>query len=139
MISMKVIYLSGAQGAVAKFAIKCRLMLTQRNKCYNITVVRKFLLSEELNGLDWSSYCNLGNVCSVCAGDTGRGYILTSIAHMKVLKALGYDNAWMAWIPFAQQVLGYLSGCVAIIAIVKFLASNYSTKQMFWVKCGGMV
>lgn len=78
-------------------------MLTQRKKCYNITIVRKFLLREELNGLVWSSYCDLGDVCAGCAGDTGRGYVLTSIAHMKALKALGYDNAWMAWIPFAQQ------------------------------------
>lgn len=30
-------------------------------------------------------------------------YVLTSLAHMKALKALGYDKAWMAWIPFAQQ------------------------------------
>ena len=30
-------------------------------------------------------------------------YVLSSLAHMKALKALGYDKAWMAWIPFAQQ------------------------------------
>ena len=30
-------------------------------------------------------------------------YVLTSLAHMKALKALGYDKAWMAWIPLAQQ------------------------------------
>ena len=29
-------------------------------------------------------------------------YVLTSVAHMKALKAMGYDRAWMAWIPFAQ-------------------------------------
>ncbi len=149
----------------------------------------------------------LGTYVLVALAILVGGYILTSIAHMKALKALGYDNAWMAWIPFAQQyaladvaagnqetvmlfgslsvpamlykfwwvlwivlmfipivgrlaswavlvvfrgncyvkiyarldgtseqeqqVLGYLSGCFAIIAIVKFLASNYSTKQRF--------
>lgn len=28
-------------------------------------------------------------------------YVLFSLAHMKALKALGYDKAWLAWIPFA--------------------------------------
>lgn len=131
-------------------------------------------------------------------------YVLTSLAHMKALKALGYDKAWMAWIPLAQQyaladaaagnqqnvtlfgsfsvpavlykfwwvlwiilpvvpvvgslastvvmvlflgncyvkiyakldgtteqeqqVIGYLSGLLAIIAVVKFLAGKYSAK-----------
>lgn len=131
-------------------------------------------------------------------------YVLSSLAHMKALKALGYDKAWMAWIPFAQQyaladvaaanqasvtlfgslsvpavlykfwwvvwiilpfipivgsfvstvwlivflgncyvkiyarlegtseqeqqVIGYLSGFLSIIAVVKFLAGKYNTK-----------
>ena len=131
-------------------------------------------------------------------------YVLSSLAHMKALKALGYDKAWMAWIPLAQyyaladvaagnqesvtlfgsvsvpailykfwwivwivvsfvpvigsiaafavivvflgnsyvkiyarldgtseqeqQVIGYLSGFLQIIAIVKFLAGKYNTK-----------
>lgn len=131
-------------------------------------------------------------------------YVLSSLAHMKALKALGYDKAWMAWIPFAQfyaladaaadnqqsvhlfgsvsvpaalykfwwalwivvsfipvigsiaafaiiviflgncyvkiyarldgtseqeqQVIGYLSGFLSIIAIVKFLAGKYNKK-----------
>lgn len=29
-------------------------------------------------------------------------YVLSSLAHMKALNAMGYDKAWMAWIPFAQ-------------------------------------
>ena len=28
-------------------------------------------------------------------------YVIFSYAHMKALKALGYDKAWLAWIPFA--------------------------------------
>lgn len=28
-------------------------------------------------------------------------YVLYGISHMKALKALGYDKAWMAWIPYA--------------------------------------
>lgn len=28
-------------------------------------------------------------------------YVLYAMAHMKALKALGYDKAWMAWIPYA--------------------------------------
>ena len=131
-------------------------------------------------------------------------YVLSSLAHMKALKALGYSKAWMAWIPFVrlyafadvaadnqesvhmfgsvsvpavlykfwwvvwivlpfvpiigslastvvlvvflgncyvkmyarlegtteqdQQVIGYLSGLLPIIAIVKFLAGKYITK-----------
>lgn len=131
-------------------------------------------------------------------------YVLSSLAHMKALKALGYSKAWMAWIPFVrlyafadvaadnqesvymfgsisvpavlykfwwvvwivlpfvpfigslastvvlvvflgncyvkmyarlegtteqeQQVIGYLSGFLPIIAIVKFLAGKYNTK-----------
>lgn len=27
-------------------------------------------------------------------------YVLFSISHMKALKALGYKNAWLAWIPY---------------------------------------
>ena len=27
-------------------------------------------------------------------------YVLCSYAHMKALKALGYDKAWLAWIPY---------------------------------------
>ena len=30
-------------------------------------------------------------------------YVLSSVAHMKALKALGYANAWLAWIPVAWQ------------------------------------
>lgn len=30
-------------------------------------------------------------------------YVVSSLAHMKALKAMGYSRAWMAWIPFAQQ------------------------------------
>lgn len=131
-------------------------------------------------------------------------YVVFSLAHMKALKALGYDKPWMAWIPFAnyyayadsvtqgqesvtlfgnvtipvmvyklwwiasfvapfipvigtllstvitviflgncyvkmyarlentpeqdQQVIGYLSGFLAIIAVVKFLVGKYDTK-----------
>ncbi|MFG6345816.1 MAG: hypothetical protein K1W35_19485 [Lachnospiraceae bacterium] len=29
-------------------------------------------------------------------------YVLAFLSHMKALKAMGYDKAWMAWIPFAQ-------------------------------------
>lgn len=133
-------------------------------------------------------------------------YVVSSLAHMKALKAVGYDKAWMAWIPFAnyyaladaaadkqdsvnlfgtlsvpamlykfwwaimivlyfvpvigslasvvvkvvflgncyvkmyarldrtseqeQQVIGYLSGFLTIIAVVKFLAGKYNTKTM---------
>ncbi|MBO5033060.1 MAG: hypothetical protein J6C19_12920 [Lachnospiraceae bacterium] len=133
-------------------------------------------------------------------------YVVSSLAHMKALKAAGYDKAWMAWIPFAnyyaladaaadhqdkvnlfgtlsvpaalykfwwavsivlsfipvigslasavikiiflgncyvklfarldrtseqeQQVIGYLSGFLGIIAVVKFLAGKYNTKTM---------
>lgn len=28
-------------------------------------------------------------------------YVFFSLAHMKALKALGYDKAWLAWIPYA--------------------------------------
>lgn len=28
-------------------------------------------------------------------------YVLYGISHMKALKALGYDKAWLAWIPYA--------------------------------------
>lgn len=28
-------------------------------------------------------------------------YVLYGLSHMKALKALGYDKAWMAWIPYA--------------------------------------
>ena len=131
-------------------------------------------------------------------------YVVASLAHMKALKALGYDKAWLAWIPFAnfyayadsvtkgqdsvtlfgnlsvpvmvyklwwiasfvapfipvigtllstvitviflgncyvkmyarlentpeqdQQVIGYLSGFIGIIAVVKFLIGKYNTK-----------
>lgn len=27
-------------------------------------------------------------------------YVVNAIAHMKALKALGYDKAWLAWIPY---------------------------------------
>ena len=27
-------------------------------------------------------------------------YVIFSYAHMKALKALGYDKAWLAWIPY---------------------------------------
>lgn len=27
-------------------------------------------------------------------------YVLSSIAHLRALKALGYDKAWLAWIPY---------------------------------------
>ena len=27
-------------------------------------------------------------------------YVLSSLAHMKALKSLGYDKAWLAWIPY---------------------------------------
>lgn len=33
-------------------------------------------------------------------------YVLTSLGHMKALQALGYDKAWLAWIPF-----GVYFGC----------------------------
>lgn len=128
-------------------------------------------------------------------------YVVSSLAHMKALKAMGYSNAWLAWIPLgqwyaladaaadgqekvtlfgnlsvpamlyklwwivwivisfvpvigslaamvvfivflgnsyvkiyarldgtdesAQQVIGYLSGFLTIIAVVKFLAGKY--------------
>lgn len=29
-------------------------------------------------------------------------YVFQSYAHMKALKALGYDKAWLAWIPYAN-------------------------------------
>ena len=134
-------------------------------------------------------------------------YVVASLAHMKALKALGYDKPWMAWIPFAnyyayaevaaggqenvnlfsnlsvpamvyklwwiamivasfipvigniltivlrvlflgnsyvkmyarlentpeqdQQVIGYLSGFITLIAIVKFLAGKYDNKTVY--------
>lgn len=30
-------------------------------------------------------------------------YVLHAVAHMKALKALGYPNPWMAWIPYASN------------------------------------
>lgn len=27
-------------------------------------------------------------------------YVLNAVSHMKALKALGYDKAWLAWIPY---------------------------------------
>lgn len=133
-------------------------------------------------------------------------YVVASLAHMKALKALGYDKPWMAWIPFAnfyayadavsggqdnvnlfgnlsvpamvyklwwigylvasfipaigsilalvimvvflgncyvkmyarldntaeqdQQVIGYLSGFIGLIAVVKFLIGKYDTKTI---------
>ena len=27
-------------------------------------------------------------------------YVLYAVSHMKALKALGYKNAWLAWIPY---------------------------------------
>ncbi len=30
-------------------------------------------------------------------------WVLYGISHMKALKAVGYDKAWMAWIPFANM------------------------------------
>lgn len=29
-------------------------------------------------------------------------YVFMSLAHMKALKALGYDKAWIAWIPYGS-------------------------------------
>lgn len=29
-------------------------------------------------------------------------YVFSSLAHMKALKALGYENAWLAWIPYGN-------------------------------------
>lgn len=29
-------------------------------------------------------------------------YVIQSVAYMKALKALGYDKAWLAWIPYVQ-------------------------------------
>lgn len=42
-----------------------------------------------------------GNRSDVC-GNSGRilYYVAFSWSHMKALKALGYDKAWLAWIPF---------------------------------------
>lgn len=47
-------------------------------------------------------------------------YVLSSLAHMKALKALGYDKAWMAWIPFAQQY-----------ALADAAANNQETVTLF--------
>lgn len=47
-------------------------------------------------------------------------YVLSSLAHMKALKALGYDKAWMAWIPFAQQY-----------ALADVAAANQSSVPLF--------
>lgn len=30
-------------------------------------------------------------------------WVLYGISHMKALKAVGYDKAWMAWIPLANM------------------------------------
>ena len=30
-------------------------------------------------------------------------WVLYGISHMKALKAVGYDKAWMAWIPYANM------------------------------------
>ena len=27
-------------------------------------------------------------------------YVIFSVSHMKALKAMGYDKAWLAWIPY---------------------------------------
>ena len=62
----------------------------------------------------------LGTYVLVALAILVGGYVLTSIAHMKALKALGYDNAWMAWIPFAQQY-----------ALADVAAGNQETVMLF--------
>ena len=36
-------------------------------------------------------------------------YVLYAVSHMKALKALGYKNAWLAWIPYG--VFLCMCGC----------------------------
>jgi len=47
-------------------------------------------------------------------------YVLSSLAHMKALKALGYSKAWMAWIPF-----------VRLYAFADVAADNQESVHMF--------
>lgn len=37
-------------------------------------------------------------------------YVLYGISHMKALKAMGYDKAWAAWIPFFSSYA--LADCI---------------------------
>ena len=37
-------------------------------------------------------------------------YVIFSVSHMKALKAMGYDKAWLAWIPYGVVCLCRCSG-----------------------------
>ena len=69
-------------------------------------------------------------------------YVIFSYAHMKALKALGYDKAWLAWIPYGctfacadaaakdeDPVLpfpGWLSNVLNIALNIVFMGSIYA-------------
>lgn len=38
----------------------------------------------------------------VCLVVSVAAYVLSAFAHFKALNALGYDKAWMGWIPYAR-------------------------------------
>lgn len=65
---------------------------------------------------DYSSYSNYGSTSGLGALFAGMGvllfvlvavsiaaYVWTALEYSKVLKALGYKNPWMAWIPLANM------------------------------------
>lgn len=67
-------------------------------------------------------------------------YVLTSLAHMKALKALGYDKAWMAWIPFAQQyaladVAAGNQESVTLFGTLSVPAMLYKFWWVLWIIC----
>lgn len=63
-------------------------------------------------------------------------YVLYGISHMKALKALGYDKAWLAWIPFgnyyamADSVTGDNEESVTLFGSVNVPVMVY---KLWWI------
>lgn len=63
-------------------------------------------------------------------------YVLYGISHMKALKALGYDKAWLAWIPFgnyyamADSVTGDNEESVTLFGSVNIPVMVY---KLWWI------
>ena len=57
-------------------------------------------------------------------------YVAFSWSHMKALKALGYDKAWLAWIPF-----GVLFAC-SDATVLKFRQPYSSSGGLLSWHCG---